>query len=186
MNKIILCTFLLIFLDACSKKIVEKTTQIQPVQEKTVQEVIPPDLPIPPDKLKIPKGIDENLLVRLQRTACFGKCPVFTVDIFRDGKVTYSGVAHVKKRGQYVAIAGLDCLKKIQKKAKEVNYFKMSDKYPKGDIELTDIPTTITYIRQGEKGKLIADNFDAPKELIEFEKWLEKELDNLDWKELKQ
>lgn len=186
MKKIILCTFLMIFLGACSKKIIEKTMETKPAQETTVKEVVPPDLPIPPDKIKIPKGIDENLLVRLQRTACFGKCPVFTVEIFRDGKVTYSGVAHVKKRGQYEAVVELDVIKKIQKRAKEINFFKMSDKYPKGDIEITDIPTTITYIRQGERGKLVADNFDAPKELIEFEKWLEKELDTLDWKESKQ
>ena len=177
-----MCFFSMIMMASCSKKIVEKQTETKTVQETTVKEVVPPDLPIPPEKIKIPKGVDENLLVSLQRTACFGKCPVFTINILKDGKATYSGVAHVKKRGQYVAVADSDFIKKIQKRAKEINFLKMSDKYPKGDIEITDIPTTVTYIRQGERGKLISDNYDAPKELIEFEKWLENELDTSVWK----
>jgi hypothetical protein len=186
MKKNMLFIFSMIIVGACTKKIVEKTTDAnKSIQVTTVQEVIPPDLPLPLERMKIPKGIDENLMVSLQRTACFGKCPVFTVEIFKDGKVTYSGLAHVVKRGSYAAIAEADFIEKIQKRAKEIEFFKMSDKYPQGDIQIVDIPSTLTYIRLGEKGKLITDNYDAPKDLIEFEKWLEKELDTLEWKELK-
>ena len=61
----------------------------------------------------------------------------------------------------------------------------LSNKYPKGDNMIPDIPSTISYIRIENEGKMITNNFDAPKELIEFEIWLEKEIDALDWKEVK-
>ena len=34
-------------------------------------------------KVNIPANVDSNLLVSFQRTACFGKCPAYKMEIFK-------------------------------------------------------------------------------------------------------
>ena len=73
----------------------------------------------------------------------------------------------------------------IQKKALDVKYFELANQYPTNGTDISDIPKAISYVRFGNDGKMIIDNFDAPKELIEFEKWLETLADSFAWKEMK-
>jgi hypothetical protein len=39
--------------------------------------------------------------IELERTACFGCCPIYTVSLFRDGKAKYHGEAFVKNEGDF-------------------------------------------------------------------------------------
>lgn len=189
MNRVLLLSILLnLWVSSCSKKVTQKPVTT-PTEIKGVEkEVIPPDLPLPEDtpSVQLPKGIDDNLLVRIQRTACFGKCPVFTAEIYKDGKAVYSGVANTKRKGKFETTVDAVFIQKIQNKAADTNFWKLKDTYPDAGSLITDIPTTITYIRQGNKGKLITNNYDAPKSLIALEKWLESEMDNLAWQEVKE
>src|SRR6185312_8690071 len=36
----------------------------------------------------------------LERSACFGKCPVYSVTVYRDGRVVYDGRANVGQKGR--------------------------------------------------------------------------------------
>jgi Domain of unknown function (DUF6438) len=190
MKNSILILLILVFVAACNKKVVEKVVQTpieKPVEKPIVAEVKPPVEATPKVeiKLNIPEGIDSNLLVSLQRTSCFGKCPAFKIELFNDGKVLYNGIAFSKRKNKYEAFAEKSLISEIQQKALAIKYFEYSDKYPKGDIEITDLSSTISYIRIENTGKIIFNNYDAPRELIEFQRWLEKTLDALDWKEIK-
>ena len=187
MKNILFLALTLLTFTACHKKISDKTTTTQPVAETKVVEVTPSVNTTSKgiQTLQIPEGVDSNLVISLQRTACFGQCPVYKVEIFKDGTVKYKGTAYIKKRGQHEAVVSLAFIKNIQQKATVINYLSLSDKYPKGDNMITDIPSTISYVRIENEGKMITNNFDAPKELIEFERWLEKEIDGLAWREVK-
>jgi hypothetical protein len=76
-------------------------------------------------------------------------------------------------------------MKRVVDKALSIKYLGMSDKYPIGDIAISDVPTITTYIRIGNDGKKIANNYDAPKELMAFEEWLEIQFDGLKWEAAK-
>jgi hypothetical protein len=39
--------------------------------------------------------------IELERTACFGACPIYTVTLFRDGKARYHGEGFVKNEGDF-------------------------------------------------------------------------------------
>ena len=41
--------------------------------------------------------------ISLERTPCFGSCPAYTVTLHRDGRATYTGKAHARRHGLYVA-----------------------------------------------------------------------------------
>lgn len=186
-NIIIIFSLLSISIMACSKKKIEKTSlpkvekQATVVKKETVQEAPPVPQNIP-KSANIPTGIDANLVAKIKRTPCFGKCPVFTIELYNNGLARYNGMAFVEKKGNFKAKANTDFLKRIQDKALTIRYLSFENKYPIAPIAIADLPTTTTYIRLGDVGKQIIDNFDAPRELIEFELWLEQEFDKLEWK----
>jgi hypothetical protein len=165
---------------ACAKQVNNKTTQTN--MNKTKQEAPSTNTTTNKGTTKtVEPKVDNNLLVSLQRTPCFGQCPVFKIQLFNDGKVVYEGKAHCKRMGTYKAVASTELIKAIQQKANEIKYLSFEERYPKGESMITDIPTTISYIKVGSDSKMVANNYDAPKELVEFEHWLELQFETLKW-----
>lgn len=39
--------------------------------------------------------------IKMERTACFGKCPWYIIEIFEDGRVTYEGIKDCDRIGYY-------------------------------------------------------------------------------------
>jgi len=109
----------------------------------------------------------------LQKTACFGRCPMFTLNI--DGatnKATYKGDQNVDKIGTYEKKVSDDELQKLVNEFDKRNFFGLQDAY--NNQHVTDLPSTyISYSNNG-KTKKIQDRFQAPPELKELEKLLEE------------
>ena len=168
---------------ACKKKVADKMTQTATPAKEVVSATVATAKG--KGKVNIPANVDSNLLVSFQRTACFGKCPAYKMEIFKDGKAKYQGFANIPRVGSHEAKVTSDVIKMIQKKALDVKYFELANQYPTNGTDISDIPKAISYVRFGNDGKMIVDNFDAPKELIEFEKWLETLADSFVWKEMK-
>jgi hypothetical protein len=174
--------FCLSFL-SCTKNIQDKTTQTN--MNKTTQETTLPtptstattNVPTKPVEVKV----ENELIVSLQRTPCFGQCPVFKIELFEDGKVVYVGRAYSKRVGTYRATATPEFVKAIQQKAADIKYLSFDAKYPKGESMITDIPSTISFFKSGSESKMVHNNYDAPIELLEFERWLEAQFEGLTW-----
>ncbi len=129
----------------------------------------------------VPSNIEPDLTVSLKKTACFGKCPSYEVKLYEDGRATYQGFAYTSKKGVYEAKAPADLYKKIAERARGIHLNAMSAQFPADRKFITDIPQTISFIRLGGVEKRIVDNFDAPADLIAYEKFLESVFDSLDW-----
>jgi Domain of unknown function (DUF6438) len=164
---------------SCSKKVQDKTTQTN--MNKTEQETTLPKpvstVPTKPIEVKV----ENELMVSLQRTPCFGRCPVFKIELYEDGKVVYEGRAFSTRLGTHKAVASTELMKAILQKANDIKYLTFNGKYPKGESMITDIPTTISYVKLGSESKMIYNNYDAPTELLEFERWLESQFESLKW-----
>lgn len=191
MKNLLLICFAALLIAACSKKTPPQTTRIAPSHEvpTTVQEPIIVVKEAPKTATKavgIPKGIDENLLASLHRSPCFGRCPSFKYELFEDGNATYSGYAYASRTGNYMTKVDNAFIKRIVDKALTVKYLYLSNQYPTGDVAVADLPTTTTYIRIGADGKKISNNYDPPRELAEFEQWLEAQFETLNWQQVKE
>ena len=181
--------FFLLFLSAtfiaCAKKKVEKTTTTSVKTEATApKKETPTEVTAQPKSApatQTPEGIDANLMAKIKRTPCYGKCPVFTIELFKDGVAKYTGVAFVDKKGSFTAKVSPEFIQQILSKAQAIKYLSFENKYPIAPVAIADLPVTTTFIRIGDVGKQITDNFDAPRELIDFENWLEHAFDKLDW-----
>ena len=51
------------------------------------------------DLTSLPDADVKTLTVQLERTACYGNCPAYTVTIHGDGRVEYNGKTPVKEKG---------------------------------------------------------------------------------------
>jgi len=112
------------------------------------------------------KEIKKELIISLERTPCYGTCPIYKIKIFSDGSAFYHGERFVEKIGNYEFSVSKETLNYILKKADEIGFFELEDKYT---ANITDLPKTITFIKNGKHKKRVVDYYGAPKILKEFE-----------------
>lgn len=182
MKKIILF-FCVLTIFGCSRK----NTKV--IQEPTTDK---PEIVIEKEKIdpiieeepEAPVEVPPYLVAVLEKTGCYGTCPVFEARLFSNGHLTYHGKEDVARLGLYEAWADLSLLEKVKEAAYQVGYFKLSDVYPVNQRSIDDIPITITYLNFDEKEKTIMNNYGSPKSLKNFESTLEKLLLNVDWKKV--
>ena len=105
-------------------------------------------------------------IISINRGACFGTCPIYSISIFSDMNVVYHGKKFVDKIGTIEFKLSEEEINSILQKANEINYCKMESEYTE---MITDLPTT--HIRIFDKK--ITDYYGAPKELKELEKLID-------------
>lgn len=119
---------------------------------------------------------NSKILITIERTACFGSCPVYSAQIYTDGLVIYKGKDSVRVKGQKRYRISKGEVKDLVREFDRINYFSLKDSYQfdeKG-MSMTDLPTTITSISLNGRQKKIVDYYGAPKELILLENAIER------------
>ena len=160
---------------ACNRKSGTNTQQVTPDAKDVTDKAEPA-----PDAAG--EAPDEAYQVAgFQKTACFGKCPVYMVKFFSDGKVTWYGKMNVDRMGWHEARVDKEVLKRIKDKANEVNFFDFYGEYPTG-TKVADLPSTITYIRIGDMEKQVKNTHEAPEKLKEFEQFMSDLIESLAWR----
>jgi hypothetical protein len=120
----------------------------------------------------------ENQLFYLEKTACYGECPVYTLKIYSTGKMEYYGIRNTKFTGEYCADIPNRELEKLKLEFKKEKYFAMQDVY---QSKASDLPTTITGYSERRNAKRITDYDKAPEALKHLEKMLEMIADTTNW-----
>jgi Domain of unknown function (DUF6438)/Ankyrin repeats (many copies) len=134
-------------------------------------------------------------VITLRRTNCFGTCPNYWVEIFEDGLVKYTGTQFVQVIGERRGVIPREAVEKLVADFLRIDYFSLSDSYetyrdPKGRVwVISDLPTTYTSLRIGNRKKTVKDYAFAPDSLRELEweidritnthRWIDGDADNL-------
>jgi len=108
-----------------------------------------------------------KIIISLEKTACFGRCPVFKIIIYNNGEALYNGKKFVKKVGEHDLKVSKREIDKILSKAKKIGFNNLKNEYSE---RITDLPTTYIMINN----KKIKDYYGAPSELKDLEKLIEK------------
>jgi Domain of unknown function (DUF6438) len=131
-------------------------------------------------------------MATIERTPCFGWCPVYKVTVFRDGTLEYDGDSYVKTKGKATGRLSADQLAKLDELFQANNYLALADRYT--DANVTDMPSVNTSYTVGGKTKTVEHyqgNNSAPAGLsvveegidriIQIERWIgtEKEREEL-------
>jgi hypothetical protein len=119
--------------------------------------------------------------VTLERTPCFGTCPVYTLAISRSGEVTFTGKHHVVQAGQATATIPPERVDSLLAELEAAGYFEIADAYvmnsPACGMYATDSPTVITSAtRDGETKTVRHDRgcSAAPPELSQLEQRIDE------------
>lgn len=127
--------------------------------------------------------LDPNtLMASLERTKCYGKCPNYEAKVFTNGLVLFEGKTHVTRKGLFEAYLLQAQIDSLMSQAEQLSYFDMAENYPESGFVIAELPSTITYLKQGEREQKITNNHNAPKMLQSYERYFEELLDTLDWK----
>lgn len=124
----------------------------------------------------------DEVLITLERTACFGTCPVYTLTIQGDGTVVYDGKEFVKTKGTSETSITQEKIEQLISEFEKVDYFSLNDSYTERTI--TDAQSVITSITIDGKPKTIEHyhgDFSAPKQLTELEDRIDEIVNSEQW-----
>ena len=140
----------------------------------------------PEPEIRSPEVTEPEIFVlaSIQKTPCFGRCPVYEARIYSDGKVVYHGNRFVTKRGLFQSFLEEGQLQLLIDKANELDFFSLKPEYPEKADRILDFPDTITYFQHEGKELKVYNNHAAPQQLLAFEKFLIQFLDELTWVEI--
>jgi hypothetical protein len=110
-------------------------------------------------------------VVKLEAGSCYGKCPVYTVEVFSDRKSVYTGIKNVEKIGTYQRTLSIKDYNTLIKAFHQSHFFDFKDKYTSKE---TDYPTLYLTYQEKDKTKTIVDYRGAPENLKKLEALVQK------------
>lgn len=133
-----------------------------------------------PAPAEAPASAPAGPAVTLERTPCFGTCPVYQVTISRAGTVRFVGKQHVSHQGEATAEIPAARVDSLMGALKAGGYFGFADAYvmdaPACGQYATDSPTVITSASDADRSKTIRHDYGcagAPPELARLERLID-------------
>lgn len=102
----------------------------------------------------------------MERTACYGTCPVYSIELREDGSVTYAGRASVRISGSHTWKIDPSAVRALARDMETAGFFDWKDEYT---APVMDLPTTYVTLIAGGRTKKIKDHLGAPPALKEIE-----------------
>ncbi|MFC2045340.1 DUF6438 domain-containing protein [Chloroflexota bacterium] len=124
----------------------------------------------------------EDVMITLERTVCFGACPVYKLTIYGDGTVIYEGIEFVKIEGTVTSTINEDKIRQLVSAFREIDYSSLNDSYE--EFMATDMPYAITSITIDGKTKTVRHyhgDFSAPEELTQLENKIDEIVSSDQW-----
>ena len=128
---------------------------------------------------KAQKKSNSEVLITIERGACYGTCPIYSAQISGDGTVVYNGIENVKVKGKKRFKIPKAKVQELVKAFESINYFSLKDKYETDEngMRIADLPPVTTSISLKGKTKKVIHNYGAPKELRELENKIDEAAD---------
>ena len=123
-------------------------------------------------------GDSQGVMASIERGPCFGKCPVYKMEIYKNGKVMYEGKRFAKKLGKYSKMLTSKELTEIHGVIKSANFFSFDSIYP---TELSDLSAVTIYHSDGTNHKSVFGKENRPPALMQIQYALEKIVNSDGW-----
>ncbi|HTN46686.1 MAG TPA: DUF6438 domain-containing protein [Flavipsychrobacter sp.] len=110
--------------------------------------------------------------VSMKRTACFGRCPVYAIELYKDGTLKYHGINFVDDSGVYQKKISIAAAEKMLDKFRQYRIDTCKEQY---DLLIADLPGIFyEYTIAGTEHKISNANWGP-----EFLKELATDMDSL-------
>jgi hypothetical protein len=126
--------------------------------------------------------------ITLERTACFGSCPVYRLWVSPTGEVTYDGKAHVRRLGTATGKIPQQQLDRLLTELEKAGYFSFANRYtvnePACGRYATDLPSVISSATLRGRTKRIEHDYGcgaAPGALVVLERRIDEVVGSGRW-----
>ncbi len=130
----------------------------------------------------------DSPVIKLERTPCFGRCPVYQVAISASGRVSFVGKNFVAQQGEASGQAPKEKLDSLLAEIERQGYFGFADRYVAGAPDCgpyaTDAPSAITQVTHAGRHKRIEHDYgcsQAPPVLGELERRIDEVAGTAQW-----
>lgn len=127
-------------------------------------------------------------IITLERTACFGGCPVYTVTVSSTGEIQYEGKAHVRKFGAATAKVPRERIEVLLSELERGGYFSFAERYTSAEPNcrryVTDSPSVITSVTMNGRTKRVSHDYGCggvPGALVVLERRIDEVLNTDQW-----
>ncbi len=145
-----------------SKEVIEEPEVVVDTSEDTIRE-------------------PEGLLLSFSRGACFGRCPVYTLEIYQNEVARYYGKNYSDKEGVWAIDLSKAQLAKISNAAKEADFENLKTVYPSS---IPDLPnSTYKYYGDGYE-KSVSGKENLPESLTNLYTILDELNNSNEWKKI--
>jgi hypothetical protein len=127
------------------------------------------------------------MIVQIERTSCFGKCPAYKARIWNDGVAEYEGKNHVPNIGKFTSMASAETIKNLQQSAEKSNYLANVEKFQakKQALAPSDLPALNFYYNSGEKEGYVSLKGVSAPEFDDIIALTEKTMKEIKWEAVK-
>ena len=103
-----------------------------------------------------------DVAITIERTPCFGTCPVYTLSLTGEGVVTFNGVRFTRVTGQAMDTVPVDSVAALLGEIRKNGYFSMKDSYTPSQpdacgLHHTDAPSVTTSVKTDTESKQIVN-----------------------------
>lgn len=131
----------------------------------------------PTRRVRFPEMTDQShVLIRLQRSGCYGSCPAYRVEIREDGVVTYEGRGFVLFEGRHESRIPREDVIALVGKFRDADFFSLNDEY---FASVTDVPSYNTSIEIDGQSKSVDDYWGVDAGMPDSVVDLEDEIDRV-------
>jgi hypothetical protein len=118
----------------------------------------------------------EHQVISLERTACFGTCPVYSLRIDSSGTISYEGKEYVATQGIQTSTIAADQFRDLIEAFAKIRFFELHNEYRTGPggVFRTDQSTALIGLTQNDRSKSITDYDYAPLDLRDLERRIER------------
>lgn len=124
--------------------------------------------------------VPDDVVIKLERTSCYGECPVYTVTIDARGNVIYDGARAVRVEGRQTDRIPLSGVVSILETAERIGFFGLQNQYrfiqnANGSLtEVGDTPDAFVTITRRGQSKRVEDHIGAPDGLKQLERQIDE------------
>jgi len=119
--------------------------------------------------------------IALERTMCFGACPVYVAVVRADGRVAYWGDSDVKHHGERHGRIDTSAFAYLARLANELGIDQLKDRYR---VPVTDQPSVYVGLTRRGRRKIIshyAPEYSGPARLQAFEHEIDRVIAQTEW-----
>ena len=132
---------------------------------------------------KAPKEVDDlteaDLRFKMIKGACFGKCPIYKIEIYEGGYTKFYGDRFCDKLGIYDKTLSKEAYKMLVNSFEDANFYDFKDEY---ESNVPDAPLVkISYKSKNNPIKNVTGKLNRPQELRELQVLLEDIASSKDW-----